>query len=227
MEDTKELSVFVDESGSFDSSVVPSRFYIVALVFHDQRNDLLRHLEEMQSQLTYLGVPGICLHTGPLIRREERFRLMDIHIRKQLFFRLLAFALHTPIKHHAFTLDKRYCDTPEAMIRSLSLQMAQFLSAAEDQLKAYDRIKIYYDNGQSQIGKMLKAAFGRFNVVFVENVTPDRYRLFQVADLVCTVELLKLKIREAIPFTKSEEHFFPSPRDLKKNVLRPLSRLQI
>ena len=113
------------------------------------------------------------------------------------------------------------------MIRSLTLQVAAFLSAAEDRLKAYDRIKIYYDNGQSQIGQMLKAAFARFNTVFVENVTPDRYRLFQVSDLVCTVELLKLKLREAIPFTKSEEHFFPSPRDLKKNVLRPLARLQI
>ena len=217
----------MDESGSFDSSVVPSRFYIVAFVFHDQCNDLSRHLDEMHSQLAYLGVPEVCVHTGPLIRREERFRLMDIHIRKQLFFRLLAFALHAPIEHHVFTLDKRYCDTPDAMIRSLSLQMTEFLSAAADRLKAYDQIKVYYDNGQSQIVQMLKAALGRFSAVFVENVTPDRYRLFQVADLVCTVELLKLKLREAIPFTRSEEHFFPSLRDLKKNVLRPLARLQI
>ena len=227
MGDTKELSIFVDESGSFDSSVVPSRFYIVAFVFHDQSNDLTRNLDEMKSQLAYLGVPDICVHAGPLIRREERFRLMDIHIRKQIFFRLLAFALHAPIEHHAFTLDKRYCDTPEAMIHSLSLQMTEFLSSAADRMKAYDRIKIYYDYGQSQIGQMLRAAFGRFNAVFVENVTPARYRLFQVADLVCTVELLKMKLGEAIPFTKSEEHFFPSLRDLKKNVLRPLARLQI
>lgn len=31
----KELSVFVDESGSFDADCFPSRFYVVSLVFHD------------------------------------------------------------------------------------------------------------------------------------------------------------------------------------------------
>lgn len=225
--DEKELSVFIDESGSFDSSVIPSRFYIVSFVFHDQLQDISSHLGELDSQLAYLGFPGLCVHAGPLIRREEAFRQMDIHVRKQLFFRLLAFALHAPITHHAFTVDKRYHSTPSAIARSLSAQIGEFLSAASDWTSGYGRLKVYYDNGQSQVGQIVRSAFGDHEATFVESVTPDRYRLFQVADLICTVELLKAKIRESIPLTRSEAHFFPSLRDLKKNVLRPLARLQI
>lgn len=32
----KEISVFVDESGSFDASDFPSPYYIVCFLFHDQ-----------------------------------------------------------------------------------------------------------------------------------------------------------------------------------------------
>ena len=223
----KELSVFVDESGSFDSSVIPSRFYVVSLVFHDQRHDISQNLSELATQLGYLNLADVCIHAGPLIRREEQFRLMDIHLRRQLFFRLLAFVLHAPICHHSFVVDKRYFSSPSAIAKSLSTQMSTFLVQSSQRLADYDMIKIYYDNGQAQVRRILEVAFADLPATFVENVTPIRYRLFQAADLVCTVELLKAKRREAIAFTKSEEMFFPSLRDLKKNVIRPLVRLEI
>ena len=223
----KELSVFVDESGSFDSSVVPSRFYIVSFVFHDQREALDPHLAEINARLNSLGFPGLCVHTGPLIRREENFRSMDFHLRRQLFFRLLAFALHAPIRHHSFSVDKRYATDPAAIARSLSLQISEFIAQNKQRLSTYDRIKIYYDNGQSQVRRILQTAFSALPATFTESVKPERYRLFQAADLVCAVELLNLKLHESIPLTRSEERFFPSLRDLKKNVLRPLARLRV
>ena len=45
---TKEISVFVDESGSFESDEESSRFYIVCFLLHDQSNDispLVTHLD--------------------------------------------------------------------------------------------------------------------------------------------------------------------------------------
>ena len=47
----------------------------------------------------------------------------------------------------------------------------------------------------------------------IRKVTPVNYRLFQVADLICTFELIYLK---------SEENFFGSMRDMKKNYLKPM-----
>ena len=71
-----ELSVFVDESGSFDSSLEPSRFYIVTLLCHDQADVVKPFVDELESQLGYLGYPDTCIHAGPLLRREEDFRLL-------------------------------------------------------------------------------------------------------------------------------------------------------
>lgn len=33
---TKEISVFVDESGSFDGNSKSSQYYLICMVFHDQ-----------------------------------------------------------------------------------------------------------------------------------------------------------------------------------------------
>ncbi len=44
---------------------------------------------------------------------------------------------------------------------------------------------------------------------------PSKYKLFQAADLLCTLELVK---------PKSEKTFFGNIRDLKKNYIKPLSK---
>lgn len=52
---------------------------------------------------------------------------------------------------------------------------------------------------------------------------PVNYRLFQVADLICTLELLSIKERNHL-LTKSEEMFFGSVKELKKSYLKPLQK---
>lgn len=52
---------------------------------------------------------------------------------------------------------------------------------------------------------------------------PTDYKLFQVADLICTMELIKLKI-ENNAMSNSEKLFFGNIRDLKKNYLKPLEK---
>ena len=54
-------------------------------------------------------------------------------------------------------------------------------------------------------------------------VLPADYRLFQVADLFCTLELVCLKDEHHI-MSKSEETFFGSMRDMRKNYLKPMYR---
>ncbi len=50
-------------------------------------------------------------------------------------------------------------------------------------------------------------------------VHPDKYRLFQVADLVCTLELLQLKYDNKM-LSSSEGDFFINLKRLKKTYLR-------
>lgn len=52
---------------------------------------------------------------------------------------------------------------------------------------------------------------------------PHDYKLFQVADFICTMELIKLKLENNI-FSKSEMTFFGCQRDLKQNYLKVLKK---
>ena len=69
-----DISVFVDESGSFDSDDGSSRFYLICLVVHDQREDIEGDVAALEDSLASLGLGrGHCIHAGPLIRREGEY----------------------------------------------------------------------------------------------------------------------------------------------------------
>ena len=64
--------MFVDESGSFESTEESSRFYLVCMVFHDQSNRIDDEVGKLGLALANYPVgPDHCAHIGPLIRREE------------------------------------------------------------------------------------------------------------------------------------------------------------
>ena len=48
MDAIKEISVFVDESGSFDATDLASRYYLVCMVFHDQSDDISKDIAKLE-----------------------------------------------------------------------------------------------------------------------------------------------------------------------------------
>ena len=88
-------------------------------------------------------------------------------------------------------------------------------------------MKVYYDNGQIEVSRILSSVFNALldNVEF-KKVIPADYRLFQVADLICTLKLAELKM-EKHQLSRSELFFFNDERTLKKNYLKPLSKKEL
>ena len=93
-----------------------------------------------------------------------------------------------------------------------------------EKLMSYDRIVIYYDYGQMQLTKILVSVFNTIlsNVEF-RKVIPANYKLFQSADLLCTLELLSMKAQRKM-LSKSELLFFNSTRNLEKSYLLSLRK---
>ena len=81
----KELSIFIDESGDFGSYEPHSPFYIITMVFHEQKNPISAAIDKLEQELSYLGLERLCIHTGPIIRREEIYTSMDISTRRKIF----------------------------------------------------------------------------------------------------------------------------------------------
>ena len=192
----KELSIFIDESGDFGEYDFHSPYYIIAMVMHDQTYDMTGELDKLEKELQYIGYPNHCVHAGPIIRQEQEYRFETIEI---------------------------IVDEVEAAGK-LAKQLSGFLRDNMSFFSSYDVVKIYYDNGQIELNKILSSLFNvLFDHVEFRKVIPSDYRLFQVADLICTLQLLELKC-ENHNLSNSEKRFFENEQILKKNYIKPLKK---
>ena len=97
----------------------------------------------------------------------------------------------------------------------------------EEIFASFDKIIVYYDNGQSELSAILNAVFSiQFSSVEFRKAAPQRYRLLQAADFICTMELLKIKRNEK-RLSKSEEKFFYKPQELKKTFLKSIEKKKL
>ena len=86
---------------------------------------------------------------------------------------------------------------------------------------------IYYDNGQKPLKRILNIIFSsRFSDIEVRRVRPVDYKLFQVADLICTLEHIYVKIELGL-FSNSEKEFFSRPHDFKRDYWRKIENQQL
>ena len=227
---TKEISVFVDESGSFESDEESSRFYLVCFVLHDQSADISEWVGNLED---YLDARGLgrehCVHVGPLIRREGEYAQMQREERQGIFNKMMAFVRKADIAYRCFAVDKHFEDADTAVHDKLLQSINRFLVEHAEMFNLYEKLKVYYDNGQAQMKNVLEEAFAMYSsiVEFVPSVKPESYRLFQVADLLCSVTLVELKSCKGIGLSSSEDKFFGSLRDFKRNVLKKLKAKEI
>lgn len=220
----KELSIFIDESGDFGEYSHHSPFYIITMVFHNQQDDIQLAVSKLNQELSYLNLDSLCIHTGPIIRKEEIYVHMPIDERRRIFNKMVAFIRQIDIRYKCFYIEKKHISDVVEATGKLSKQISQFVRKHYEDFLSFDDVKIYYDNGQIEVSKMLSSVFNALlpNPIF-RKVMPSKYKLFQAADLLCTLELVKLKLEHNI-FSKSEKTFFGNIRDLKKNYLKPLSK---
>ena len=102
----------------------------------------------------------------------------------------------------------------------LSKQLASFIRENYTDFLTYDKIKVYYDNGQIELTRILSLVLNALlPKVEFRRVIPSDYRLFQVADLICTLELERLKMENKM-ISKHELEFWGKESEFKKNYLK-------
>jgi hypothetical protein len=213
------VAIYIDESGTFSEYEHRDPYYIVTLVFHDQANDISPQIAKVNANLSEFALPDKAVHTGPIIRREFEYRSMDIAERKRIFNLLFYFARHTPFCCKTIIVEKKQLDDPLDIYAKLSKQLAAFLSENMSRLMEYDHIIVNYDNGQRELTKIIVAVFSAtLGDIEYRKVIPSDCKLFQVADLICTLTFLSLKYASKA-LSNSEQNFFSTRKDLKKSYL--------
>ena len=137
----------------------------------------------------------------------------------------MAFAARVDFRYHCLSVDKKFIDSATQIVDRLRTSLRAFIEAHLDDFTSVQNIKVYYDCGQSPVTNLLHGtfvdAFGK-SVEFKQDVKPTRYRLFQIADLVCALHLIELRLANGLPMTPSEMRFFGGPRDFKRNILKKI-----
>ena len=160
----KELSIFIDESGDFGEITERPAYYLVTLLFHDQKNDIASNVKKLEDSTKNSGFDFEYIHTGPVIRREDVFSGLSIDERRKLLFKMLNFIVSSPIAYEMAVVNRK--------------------------------------------------------------AEPQKNRLLQAADFICSMELMKIKKNEN-RLSKSEKQFFYKPQELKKTFFKAIDKKQL
>lgn len=220
-----ELSIFVDESGDFGEYDHHSPHYIITMVFHDQDVDITNHIQKFNYELELLGFESKhCVHNGPIIRKEKPYEHLNIKERRQILNKMVSFTRQLDISFKTFHIEKKHISDSIEASSKLSKQISMFIKENYEEFLSYNKIKVYYDNGQIQVTRMLSSVLNALlpNVEF-RKVLPSDYRLFQVADLICTLELVRIKINSKT-LSRHELAFWGKESDFRKNYLKEVYR---
>lgn len=221
------LSIFVDESGDFGRVENNSPYYLVSLVFHDQARDIHQPIATLENVLSNSGLGQSYIHTGPLIRREPPYHNMTIDERRKLIYKMRTFFLHAPILHTTIKINRKEASDKFALTSQLSKQLKTYISKHFEYFSAFEKTIVYYDNGQQELNLVLNTIFSLIlsNVEF-RKASPLEYRLLQLADYICSIELLSIKLTEK-RLSKSETSFFYKPQELKKTFIKSIKTKEL
>lgn len=220
----KELSIFVDESGDFGRYSTHSPYYIVVMVLHDQSKDISSEVIRLEAQLSNLGYENNVIHTEPLIRREEDYQNLLPNERRSIFSKLYYFTLKCDIRYKSFVFQKKDFEDTFKLEGRMARDISLFIRENSTYFQSFEKVILYYDNGQHELNRILNTVLAaELSMYEVRRVLPCNYKLFQVADLICTLELLRLKL-EAGNLTRSETLIFHSKRELKKDFLKGIGK---
>ena len=190
----KELSIFIDESGDFGEITERPAYYLVTLLFHDQKNEIASNVKRLEDSTKNSGFDFEYIHTGPVIRREDVFSGLSIDERRKLLFKMLNFIVGSPITYEMAVVNRKEAPDKISLSGRLGREISNVIVKHKAFFDGFDKIIVYYDNGQIELGAILNTVFSiHFSNVEFRKAEPQKYRLLQAADFICSMELLKIK----------------------------------
>lgn len=179
----QKLNIFIDETGEFDFDKVGSKLYGVSFTFHEQKNDITNELNKLNKRLNNNAYTKM-IHMSDLIMRRGDYKNFSIEKRKSIFNSIYQFSRKIPVKYTTIIVNKKYTSNRKILKQQLFIKINELIKNNEAYFQKFDKIIMYYDNGQEILGTILDTAFLRFNN-FTHKIEfgHQEKRLFQVSDV--------------------------------------------
>lgn len=219
----RELSIFIDESGDVGDC---SEYYLVTFILHDQSTDISEGIRKYQEALSNAGLQEKTFHFAPVLRGHEQFENLGIEARKGYLIRFHILVEKMPFRYFTLSYRKSQVANVYALAESIEKDLVRFLREHLAYFQQFDKVKVYYDNGQRvvtyAVHQAVRTCLARSAAVYRKALSRD-YHLSQVADYVCGIELAALR-HEKHTDNPTDHRFFGDRRSFSRNYLRKVRK---
>ncbi len=134
------LSIHIDESGNLNLSNRQNPEYCLAMVFHDQDDDISSEIAFLDAKLLSMNCNVAFIHTTPLIRQDKPFENMFREERKSIFRVFARFAEQLPISYTTFTAKKTFYQDSKQLEEAFEHQIRSFIKDKLEYLQSFEKI---------------------------------------------------------------------------------------
>ena len=221
-----KLSIFADESGDKTNH---TQYFILTLVLHDQNQSIAGDISTYEQSLANADIPNIPFHSEPLLNGHGDYEDLTLERRKKILTAFGSLVRFLPIKYKSFVYKRSHFDTIDKLAMRMKRDISSALSDNLEFFQSYDHVKIYYDNGQDIVKRALYESVESTlskQAIIRKRTTMTEYRLAQVADYLCTIELAAVKYA-ARENGGTYDKFFGGVGAFKRNWLKQARRKAI
>ena len=199
----RRLNIFIDESGDFGFVDGSSELYGVSFTIHESDDSISNDLEYLNNRLKKAQYDGM-IHLADLVAKRGDYSHFDLEQRKDIFWSIFYFSKRVKVKIHTVIIDKRFKNN-----RELALEISNFFDSINDYMNEFEKVVVYYDNGQEALGAIIDTLLiTKNNVEHRIEFDHKEKRLFQVSDMLTFVDKIVYKHNHNMPLTKAEKYFF-------------------
>lgn len=208
MSTIKRLNIFIDESGDFGFVKGSSDLYAVSFTLYESSNSIENELKYLNRKLDELNYYGM-IHLAYLVAKRGDYSQFDLERRKSIFWAIFYFSNRVKVKIRTVIIYKKYINKKMQLNMALAREIGQFINDNKAYFDTFDKIVIYYDNGQETLATILDTLFAT-NPKVERKIGFDhiKKRLFQVSDMLTVIDKLDYKRKNNTAFTKAEKYFF-------------------
>ena len=133
-----------------------------------------------------------------------------------------SFVRRLPISYTTFVYRRGQFEDPARLMERMRPDIPSIIIECLDFFQSFDDVKVYYDNGRDIVKQALDRSVGKVlpkGVVRHRKTPMADYRLEQVADYLCTIELASVKY-QAKEDSEMYNKFFGGIGPFKRNWLK-------
>ena len=218
MKNNNILKIYIDETGDTNYGKGASEIFGISMVFHESKNNIDKELSNLNYVLKQVGFENQMVHTTVLINNKDNQYKMNVFERKKIINILFHFYSIANINSKSFFINKKEIKDKDTLQLRFTRELKQFVNNHLEYFLSFDKVIVYFDDGQIQLGRIIRKVFGLLsNFIQIKDFDKVNERLFQVADMITFFDKIIYKIKYNIIFNTIEIKFY-SKKEIKAKI---------